>query len=230
MGHRCGSDIIERLANETLLPILPQKIADLIMSDGTIERIVFVGVDLNMDILRGHFVRVIYEESARLGPIPRPYAIPENGLVIKVYYARNQDADYIRLVVIKELLHAVDPDFLRTATAQEATHLADKLRLPSEVILATEDEGFSIEACMDYISDFRAVVAMVPEPLRELICQKYSEGKIDEAEISVLTGVPIRYIVALLSDRWPRLRSLWLRDIPPTIKGAKPKKRNQNSN
>jgi hypothetical protein len=204
-------DIIEALREDVMLPIAPERIAGIIRTGGTITQVVYVGVDMDVAILRGKFVRIHYEDAPHLGPVPPPYSIPDNGMVAKVYYERNQSPEEIRLVINKELLHAVDPDHVRTATPAQVTSLVNKLRLPLDMILAL-DKDFNREAFVDFLTDLRAVAAMVPEKIRQLIVDKYAEGKIDEAEIATLTGIPQRYMSSLLSEHWPRMMSFWLRD------------------
>ena len=202
------TDIIRAFENETVLPIKPQRIADLIRQNTELSNIVFIGVNLNTDFLRGKFVRVKYSEN--FSPqIPPPYQTASGDLIAKIYYDQNQPADWIRLVINKELLHILDPDFVRTATAEEAGILGNRIRLPPELLLATEKEDTHISALIDYVTDFRAVVAMLPHPIRCLICEKYAQKKIDEQQISALTGIPIRYVSSILSDRWEVLRNLW---------------------
>lgn len=203
-------DIVAALKDDTQLPIVPDRLAQLIKSDGIVEQIVFVGVDLDTKILRGKFARVMYDRGS-LGSIPPPYAIPESGLVMKVYYARNQEPDEVRLVINKELLHSVDPDVVRIASREQAISLANKLRLPLELLLASDEED-SPAAILDCFSDLRAVAAMVPEPVRILVCEKHQAGKIDESEIADFLGIPRRYVSAVLSDRWERMLKFWLRE------------------
>ena len=171
------SDVINELGNTTQFPIKPEKIAEIIKRGTDISLFVFIGVEADTNILRGKFARIRFEEIED-GPIPRPYAIPANKLIAKIYYARNQPDDWVRLTINKELLHVLDPDYVRTCTQEDARALASHLRLPIATLFAAKSsEQFNVQAFIDYISDFRAVVAMTPNSLRQLICDRYRAGK-----------------------------------------------------
>lgn len=204
------SDVVDALSNESHFPIKPDRLASIIQPHTELERIVFIGIKVDPEILRGKFVRIRYENVAVSNSIPRPYSIPDNKLVAKIYYSILQDESWQRLAVNKELLHIIDPDHVRTCTAADARALVAHLRLPLELMLTTSGNGFNEQAFIDFVSDFRAIIAMVPSSLRTLICEKYNQKKITEQEISDLVGVPLRYVPAILSDRWERLTQLWM--------------------
>lgn len=203
------AEILRELEEEVYLPIVPERIAKLVKKEGVVEDIIYIGVDINTDILRGSFVRLTYEDSVP-GFMPPPYALPDSGLAIKIYYDRTQPQDYVDLVINKELLHALDPDMLRTASRERVIQLANHIRLPTEAIISTASSD-NAGAVADYISDFRAVVAMVPEAIRAYVCQRHSEGKISEEEIAELFGIPLRYVRVVLSDIWPDVRKVWVK-------------------
>lgn len=196
------------LADEVFLPIVPEKIAKFIKREGVIEDVIFIGVDINTEILRGKFVRLVYDQGAP-GFLPPPYALPDSGLMIKVYYDRTQPKDYQRVVVNKELLHAIDPSIVKISTPQKVIDLANHIRLPIEVITSSID-GNNAGALVDYMADFRAIVAMVPENIRIHVCQRYAEEKISREQIADLFGIPLRYVGVVLSDVWPNMRNVWL--------------------
>lgn len=203
-------DLIKQLENETRLPIEPARIVKILREGGAIDQVQFIGVRLRTSILRGKFVRVVYDHG-RLPPINAPYSVPEEGLVAKIYYAINQEPEYIRLVINKELLHLTDPIEVHTSSREQIIRLADRLRLPTELLVAIREPSDSIEAIMDYLGDYRAVVAMVPQQVRDLICQKHAQKKLDEGEIAELVGIPLKYVSMLLSDQWGLFRSTWMK-------------------
>ena len=201
------STIVKLLEDENNLPIKPERIVKLLREGGAVEQVMFIGVNLNTSILRGNFVRVMFDETP-IGPIPNPYASSSVGLVAKVYYARNQPQDYIRLVVNKELLHIIDPIVVRTSNRDQIIALADRMRLPTELLVSTQN-GSNVQALIDYLGDYRAVVAMVPQSIRDQICEKHAQNKIEEEQIAALTGLPLKYVPVILSEQWHVIRAPW---------------------
>jgi hypothetical protein len=200
-------DVLAIIDREENLPIKPEFLVRILKAGGLVEEVVFIGVELDTEVLKGKFVRVHIDQNAE-GFLPRPYAIPENGDVVKVYYDRNMAADERRLVINKELLHIIDPQFVRTTTREKAAKLVHDLKLPRE-LMVQKVNGDNLSAVIDYISDFRAVGAMVPLPVRTLICENYAAGKIDEGEISRFTGIPRRYVSLILVELWENMREMF---------------------
>jgi hypothetical protein len=210
-------DVVERLADENSLPIANNKIADLLLEDGNVKKIAFVGVQLNTKILRGKAVQVaVNSNEEEENYLTRPYVLRDFSISLKVYYDVNQDQDYTRLVINKELLHMVDPDIVRSATPAEINSLVSRVRLPPSVMASivgkskgSHNNG-DTAALIDCYSDVRAVVAMLPKRHRSLILEKHAQSKISEEEIAGLVGVPRKYVPVILSDYWPKIRGIWL--------------------
>lgn len=203
-------DVLDSLAKERQLPIKPDVLAHLIKTNTDIEQIVYIGVDVDAAILKGAFTRVRLSYN-NTGPIPPPYSIPDNNLVVKIYYNRNLSEEWQRLVVNKELLHILDPEIVRCSTPEQFSGMIDGLRLPRELMMANPagDED-RVRATLDYISDFRAVVAMVPEHFREILLRKFREEKINEEHVASLAGLPTIYAPFIVSDQWDTIKQIWL--------------------
>lgn len=201
--------VLKLLENYDNFPIVPKVIEDIVKKHTDIEEIVYIGVNVNAEILRGGYIRVLYE-NIEPDHLLAPYAIADTGLKAKIYYSTNQDDCWIRLVINKELLHILDPDKLRLCTPEELTSLVNHLRVPREILFATVDSespDVRERALVDYLSDYRALAAMVPEHMRLALLDKYKAGKVNEDQISKFLGIPIDYASILMTDMWPKFRT-----------------------
>jgi hypothetical protein len=200
-------DVVRLLENKAELPIKPMDIARILVEGNIREEFIFVGVDIDPSILRGKIVQLETTQAGD-GTFKPPYVGNSCGLISKVYYSTRQDSDMMAFVVIKELLHVIDPPTARTDTPEKLSVLLKQIILPPEVL------GMSGEAdpgaMVDMLAAYRAMVAMVPERHRVAILEKYNQQKLTLEEVSRLIGMPSHYTRVVLSDRWDYIRKLWL--------------------
>jgi|GEM_PF-4385308 len=207
------SDVVRLLEQKRDLPIKPDDIKRIIVEGGIRDDIIYIGVDINAQVLRGKLVQILDERNP--SPIMGPYNLQTTGLISKVYYAVKQDDDIKGIATIKELLHIVDPASVTTSNPQQVTDLFSKLSLPAEVNemakRSVQNGDYEhLHLAVDLYAEYRAVVAMVPERHRLLILEKYKERKLSIEEIARLTGLTPYYTRAVLSDVWPAIRASWL--------------------
>ena len=206
-------EIISALNSERETPIKPEKIIKILRGGLVKDHLVFIGVDLDTKVLKGKFVRKVYE-TVPTKYVLRPYEHDDSDIVTKIYYARNQEDDWKRLTVIKELLHIVDPDRIRFSNHDEVRTLVSHLSQPMIHIFSQKAEGSNgdnFSSMIDYLADMRAVIAMVPEPIRLLACKKLEDGKITVPELAELFGIPLEYMSVVVSSVWTKIRDIWVR-------------------
>lgn len=197
------TDMLRILEECDEFPITSKKIAQIICDNTKISKVTRIGVELNTEILRGGYVRSEIVEDG--GSFLSLYEPIDYSVEAKIYYARNQPEDWVRFVIIKELLHILDPIRLRVSSAAEIEKLVEHLRMPRELLCAVEGLGEREKAVLDYLSDYRALAVMVPKRMRIAFTEKLALGKIDEAGVARFLGFPEQYTAALFSEFWQRV-------------------------
>ncbi len=120
----------------------------------------------------------------------------EDQLVSWIIYNGNMDKSWGRLVVCKELIHILDPDYALTNTRDDVRNLIDRMAVPMDL------QGFSHQEFGDRVAEFQALAVLFPRASRQLLLAPYLAKTLSAKEISALAGIPDRYIGFLMSDSW----------------------------
>ena len=88
--------LVEIFSCRTDIPVKIDDIVNQIKELGIQDEVTYIGVDFDIGVLRGQFVRLSTERNGVYAdPIYRA----------EIYYAKNQSKDWQRLVICKELVH-----------------------------------------------------------------------------------------------------------------------------
>lgn len=196
--------VLETLEDYNEFPLSTETLAEIVCSYTPIDRFKFIGVDLNEAILKGAYVRTLPEQESGF-----PYRPPE--LVGKIYYARNVDVAWQRFCVVKEILHVVDPVWASVSTSDHLTDLIEHLCIPPAVLLASKVDMTRAKALIDKMADWRAVLTMIPEKKREIVCELYQNKEINADTIVNFFHIPLEYVSTVLNDdAWDAMMNAWL--------------------
>ncbi|MEQ1929648.1 MAG: hypothetical protein ABL957_03830 [Parvularculaceae bacterium] len=181
--------LLEAFEGEETLPVPVDRIAKWLMDNGIQDEIDFVGVDLDTGVIRGFLHRFTYHKV--------PYGAPV--MCANIYYARNQDQDWINLVCAKELIHMMDKNHRVTKKEQFDT-LISRLVLPRELKVLLEDPAYALS---DKFGDAFAAAILLPLASRSLLIEPYKNDEVTAADIALVAEMPVHYVRLVMSDEWP---------------------------
>lgn len=192
-------DLIKAFADHDEFPIKPVDVARCLIEAGIEEEITFIGVDLDIPILRGFIVQTTETRGV--------YDSAGNGRISKIYYGSNQDIEWQRLVCCKELLHILDHEVYRTETREQVTGLIKKIILPPAFQSATEpSDGDGAQALFDRVGALQAAAVLFPIAVRDLLLPYYHpDGILTDDEIVRMVGIPQIYVRMVMSEFWPNV-------------------------
>jgi len=172
------------------LPVNLSGVAEWIKGQGIRDEIEFVGVDLDVSVIRGFLYRYRYHKG---GWTDATYAA-------EIHYDREQPPEWINMVIAKELVHLMDRNVC--AKKEDFDQLVERLSLPLELKHMLEDPAF---AAYDKFGDAFAAALLLPLAARELLMPAYKLGVITEKDIGEMAEMPVKYVRMVMSDVWEPL-------------------------
>lgn len=119
-----------------------------------------------------------------------------------------------RLVCCKEMLHILDPDYLKANTIETVN------RLISEIILPPDFTNFvnnGAHANSDMIGIAHAIAVLMPLAAIEILRPALKAGKISIERIAEIAELPIFAVSAAMSDPWPDFHAHLVKRYPQVI-------------
>ncbi len=181
------NELLAKFADCEDLPIDLDKVRDHILSLGIRHEIEFVGVDLDIGVIRGFLYRYRYHEGGWTEP---KYAA-------EIHYDRNQGADWINLVIAKELIHLMDRNVC--TKKEEFDNLIRRLTLPAELKTLLEDPAYAV---FDRLGDAFAAALLLPMAARNLLMPAYVSDRMSDKDIAEMAVMPVRYVRIVMSPEW----------------------------
>jgi hypothetical protein len=185
--------VVEFFSGFTVLPIDPDDVADQIKSYGVKDEIEFVGVTLDVRIIRGALHHYVHH--------PAVYAEPV--ICAAIYIDRSQPREWRRLVAIKELLHLLDESTSQTATAGDCEKLLDDLVNIKDA--ASEFDVSALQAWQDLLMLYYAMAVAFPENARDILFEDYKAGHISLQDIQSRVDLPMQAVELVMSEGWPAI-------------------------
>lgn len=172
------------------LPVRLDHVRDQILATGAVSKIIRIPVKLNDYIIYGGF-----NSYRDLTPYAGNSGFP---MIAQVGYPKDLDEDWQRIIIVKEMLHALDPIEATSSTIEKVNRLMDDL------IDAETKEAIGIPAHFDHNGMFHALCVLMPRdvvdelrPLNKQDPERYSTAKIaGEARI------PETFVKFALKDEW----------------------------
>lgn len=181
--------IYEKFATRMFLPVPIDAVAEELLESGCCASITYFEVDTDPRELAG-ICRVHRERP--------PYALDDN-LHLHVIYSSKMDLQWRRMVVCKELLHAVDSEEERAATREQVERLIDEIILPSELV-------GGIQSMSDRFGLLNALRVLLPRDALSELKELRENGSISEDDVSSLAQIPEPLAkFAILSPIWQQI-------------------------
>lgn len=179
--------LIAQFENTEDLQVDLNAVAEWIKAAGIRHEIEFIGVELDISVIRGFLHRYRYHEGGWSDP---KYAAD-------IHYARNQPPEWINIVLAKELIHIMDGDVCTKKA--EFDNLVRRLALPKELKVLLADPAYAIA---DKFGDAFAAALLLPMAARNLLLPAYSEQALTDADIAKLAVMPIKYVRMVMAPEW----------------------------
>lgn len=180
-------NIHDHFSKATLLPVHVKDVRDFILSKGVVKEIIQVPVDVDTSVLTGGFY--LFRDLAP------PYA-EDADLIAKIAYPRSAQPKVHRLVVVKEMLHILDPGPARAATKPDVS------KLIGDLILDEAREEVGLPAAYDHTQIIGALAILLPLAALDVLRPAFKRGEITDEAISDLAMVPLPYVKIALTDEW----------------------------
>jgi len=142
--------------------------------------------------------------------------IPYGGdwrLIHTITYAKMGE-EMERLVCCKEMLHILDPDYLKAKTLEDVDQLISKIILPIEFANPWNDGQ---HANSDRIGIAHAIAVLMPLAATEILRPSLKAGKISIERIAEIAELPIFAVTLAMSDSWPDLHAKLIVRLPRVI-------------
>jgi len=186
--------ILAHFSAQTQIPVEIEAVANQVKAHGTLDTIVFLGVDVNEKRMKGAFFE--YSRS------PGVYAQPE--FFAEIYYVSTMSLEWQRLVCCKELLHLLDKEPAKSGDEGQISDLISSLCSGDR--LHTEDD---IQTFADRLMVYYAMAILLPYAVRERLLPDFRSGKISAETIAVWAKIPSVVVSIVMSDKWPAVHSLF---------------------
>jgi hypothetical protein len=186
-------NLIEYYANDTCLHVPVRKIRDhMIQRLGIKDRILFVGVEIDVNVLRA-FIHA-YKEKEIKGSALRPMACAD------IHYDRRQPIEWQRLVCCKELLHLMDPADYKIKTPEHVKKQIERIALPPGMETIRTD---GMRVWGDRLADLQAIALLFPMAARQVLMEKVDQ--IGPENIARIAKLPEKYVRWVMSPQWDEM-------------------------
>jgi hypothetical protein len=191
-----ASELIKKFSESFKLPVEIDTVINFMRDEMGVTDEIYPFWDIEMDVgtLQGYFHR---EE------IPNG---DSSYYITTIGYAKSGH-EMERLVACKELLHVLDPQKCRVASAEKVYALISKMALRADLI-----EPFSQkDHASDRVAALEALAVLFPLAARNYLLPFHNAGELSLAEIAELAELPESYVAYALSDAWPDIHEVLLR-------------------
>jgi hypothetical protein len=180
-------ELLIAFEDEENLPVDLNKVTDWIKEHGKQDEIEFVGVELDVEVIRGFLHRFRYSKLTYAEPV----------CAANIYYAINQPEDWINIVLAKELVHIMDGNCI--GRKAEFDELVKRLTLPTELKIILEDPAYAL---MDRFGDAFAAAILLPMGAREVLKEAYANGSVTAGDIARAAVMPLHYVKMVMAPEW----------------------------
>ena len=188
-----SADLIAYFSKKTRLPVDLNEVKDWLLQRSYQDEINFLPSDLDTGVIRGFLKRVRRKYGWDI----------ETRDISNIYYDQSQGADWINLVVAKELIHILDA--ARCSTKEEYEKLRKSLALPNDLKNMLSSPDFAL---MDKLGSIPAAAILLPLAARELLLPAYEAKVLTDEIIAELAVIPIQHVRSVMSSDWPDVHAI----------------------
>lgn len=177
--------VYDSIATWSFLPVSVDQVRDEVLATGAVASITFYEVDVNPAEIAG--ISLIYKGKP-------PYSVDEH-CHLKVIYSSHLPHEYRRVVICKEILHALDSEAERASTPEKVEKLIHEIVVP-------QDLAVSLPTRSDRVGLLNALRVLLPRDALSDVRELYQKGEIGEEDVAALAVIPEPFARFALTDEW----------------------------
>lgn len=181
------SRLIDLFSSFAFVPIEVAEVADQIVKWGYYDRIIISPFDGPVGSLRGNIL--VYENVI-------PY---DTQTYCVVRYNQNSPVEWQRIACVKELIHSLDTEVLRTDSRARAETLLNDFSVTGDV-----SEGMGIPALLEEAATYQALGVLCPD----LALERFRKNGASKAEIASKLAIPEVFVDDVMRPEWLRVRDI----------------------
>lgn len=179
------SRLIDLFSSFGFVPIEVAEVADQIVDWGYYDKITISPFDGPVGSLRGNIL--VYENVVPYNT--RTYCV--------VRYNQNSPIEWQRIVCVKDLIHSLDVEVLKTDSRARAETLLNDLSMTGDI-----SEGMGISALLEEAATYQALGVLCPD----LALERFRKNGASEAEIASKLEIPEIFVNNVMHPEWLKLR------------------------
>jgi hypothetical protein len=183
------SKLVARFQDAPGAPILVDNIRNTIVDMGLIDEVQFLRAEMDDVKVKG-FIRKFTFHSA-------PYAEPTRSA--NIYYAKNLNECWRRLVCAKELVHLVDRPGVAVSSAEALKSLLVGLTSSAEPVDLDE------RCQADIVAEITALPVLVPLPIRNQLLGPVKSCRMSSHDVAYYFRIPQKYVAFIMSPAFDML-------------------------
>jgi hypothetical protein len=183
-------DLIQRFQGRETLPIDVNDVLAAMWSNGLDIEVEFIGVELDITILRGKY---------RLFDWPNGFYGGDPHRMANIYYHVKDERDWQRFVCCKEITHLLDNPAFYTGSREDQVALAEKVGLPPHL---QDPLSAPIEVNLDFIAESVATALLFPMASRNKFVSALTDKKLRTSDIALIADIPVQYVEIAMRPFW----------------------------
>ena len=184
-------ELLDAFEGGISLPVDLKEIAEWTRNKGFQDEVEFIGVELDIGVIRVFLHRFRFQKAVYGDPVSAAH----------IFYATNQEPEWINMVCAKELTHLCDGS-APVKRKEELENLLVRLAMPSDMKVLMEDPEY---AAFDKFGDAFGAAILLPMAARAQLLKPYNDEVILPEDIARFAVMPERYVRIVMSDRWEPL-------------------------
>lgn len=186
-------EIFEHFSCYSKLPVRLDHVRDQILATGAVSKIIRIPVEITDYIIYGGFnsYRDLTSYASNSG----------DAIVAQIGYPKDMSEDWQRMIIVKEMLHALDPIEATSSTIDKVNRLMDDL------IDAETKEAIGLPAHFDHNGMFHALCILMPRDVVDALrpLNKQDPERYSIAKIAAEARIPETFVKFALTDEWVKV-------------------------
>jgi hypothetical protein len=189
------TELIDFFEGKTKVPILIADVQAFVMDRVNVARLQFIDVDLDTRDSRGF----LHSYQARRSPYS------ELEICCDIHLPTSLPSVERRVVACKEIIHLLDPQFMRMSDEQQVSHLISRVTSRRRPQPTVQDRLQDVRVRWDFLNEHVPGAVLFPMAIRSVWIEQYKRGDLTSREIADTLQVPESLALFVLDDQWPEL-------------------------
>jgi hypothetical protein len=191
------TELVEFFEHQTDVPIAISDVQSFVLDRTNVGRLQYIDVDLDPQVCRGFFR--LYRAR------PSPYSDLE--ICCDILLSRSLGVAERRLVACKELIHLLDPSYMRISNQQQVEHLISSVTSRRRPHVASEGTPPDVTVRWDFLNEHVPGAILFPMAVRSAWLDRYKMGDLTCTEIAEKLQAPESLVLIVLNEKWPEVHA-----------------------